>query len=44
MIKPPLKSLFHIPIPRGTSCIFQLRVGKPPEQPEKTTSFPGYYQ
>ena len=30
MIKPPLKSLFHIHIPRGTSCIFQLRVGLSP--------------
>ena len=30
MIKPPLKSLFHIHIPRGTSCNFQLRVGLSP--------------
>ena len=30
MIKPPLKSLFHIHIPRGTSCIFQLLVGLSP--------------
>ena len=30
MIKPPPKSLFHIHIPRGTSCIFQLRVGLSP--------------